>query len=113
VIRLKFQFSVELTVRMRVSELLQFIFVDSDQYVKWSANIPIILSAVLVSVSPTLMNRWWAFLGFLFGHVVWTSSAIYSGDVALLALNGSFILLDLYAIIIRTTFNKYRRTENE
>lgn len=82
-------------------DLLHFVFIEHDEVTKWVANSCLIISAVIISVFPSVMNKWWSFLGFLVGHIIWTIGAIYLGDEPLVWLNGSFILLDVFAMWIR------------
>jgi hypothetical protein len=68
---------------------------------KWSATAFITISAILVSFNIKWATEWWAYVGFLIGHIIWAAAAWYMEEWALLWLNGSFIFVDFYAIYIR------------
>ena len=72
-----------------------------NEILKWAATAFITLSALQVSLKIQWSSAWWAYIGFVIGHVCWAIAAIIMKEWALLVLNGSFIFLDLYAIYIR------------
>lgn len=72
-----------------------------DTILQWTGTALITFSALLVSFSVELALVWWAFLGFLLGHIIWTVMAIDMRNWPLLGLNATFIFIDLYAMIIR------------
>lgn len=60
------------------------------------------ISAVLISVSVTIANSPFSFLGFLAAHCIWLVAALAEGrDKPLIWLNLTFIPIDLWAIGIR------------
>lgn len=65
------------------------------------ANLFLIGGAVLFAVAPAFAQKWWLFLFFLTGHLIWTTHGLRIRDNELIILNGAMILLDLYAITIR------------
>lgn len=79
----------------------QFTFISAEQ-AKWLATIAMMISAILVSFKIEWATVWWAFVGFLVGHVIWCWAAVKMREWALFSLNFSFIFVDLYAILIRT-----------
>lgn len=68
---------------------------------KWGATGFITISAILVSVHIPWATVWWAYVGFFLGHIIWAAFAAMMREWSLLALNFSFIFIDLYAIMIR------------
>ena len=68
---------------------------------KWFANINMYISAILISFSVSFSSSAWAFGGFFVAHVIWLAAATAMKDKPLMALNGFFIPLDLYAMAIR------------
>lgn len=70
--------------------------------IKWSGTFFMTLSAVAVSFSVQWAEQWWAFVGFLIGHMLWTYSSVKMKEWALFSLNFSFIFVDIYAILLRT-----------
>lgn len=68
---------------------------------KWTATGFITVSAILVSVHIPWATVWWAYVGFCVGHIIWAFFAMKMREWPLLALNFSFIFIDLYAITIR------------
>lgn len=68
---------------------------------KWFANINMYISAILVSFSVALSSNPYTFFGFLIAHMCWLIAAVVIKDKPLMALNGFFIPLDIYAISIR------------
>lgn len=69
--------------------------------VKWAGTALIAASAVLVSFFPALSHHASPFIGFFFGHILWTSMGIVLRDKPLVAVNGFFIPIDIYAMYIR------------
>ena len=68
---------------------------------KWFANINMYISAIMISVSATLAASAWVFIGFFVAHIIWLVAGFAMKDKPLMALNGFFIPLDLYAMAIR------------
>ena len=68
---------------------------------KWFANITMYISAIMISFSVVYSVSVWPFIGFLIAHTIWLISAFAMKDKPLMALNGFFIPLDLYAMAIR------------
>lgn len=68
---------------------------------KWLANICVMLSAILVSSSVALSTQPLTFIGFLVAHVLWLIAGMIMKDKPIMALNAFFIIIDMYAIIIR------------
>lgn len=68
---------------------------------KWIANIGMYISAIMISFSVAVSASTGPFIGFLIAHIIWLIAAVAMRDKPLLALNGFFIPLDLYAIAIR------------
>jgi len=68
---------------------------------KWFANINIYISAILLSFSVALSAMPTAFIGFFVAHIIWVFAGIVMKDKPIIALNGFFIPLDLYAMAIR------------
>lgn len=75
---------------------------NADEISKWSATTFMTISAILVSFKIEWSAVWWAFIGFLVGHVIWSWYAVKTKEWALFTLNFVFIFIDLYAILIRT-----------
>jgi len=74
---------------------------EPDKYVERLANVFMFISALLISASPALSIEAWPFIGFLIGHVVWIISAIKMKKWTLLEYNVGFLLLDIWAIVVR------------
>lgn len=72
-----------------------------SEIVKWIGTIFLAISGIVISVSPKYAAEWWAFVGFLFGHIIWSIMAIIAEDYSLLVMNLLFLVLDIYAIHIR------------
>ncbi len=70
--------------------------------IKWIGSISMIMSAVAISLSPTISTMPIAFVGFFIAHVIWTTSAIIMKDKPLLLQQAGFIPIDVWAMIIRT-----------
>ena len=68
---------------------------------KWFANVNMYISAILISVSAALSAEAATFIGFFVAHIIWIFAGILMKDKPLIALNGFFIPLDMYAMIIR------------
>jgi hypothetical protein len=68
---------------------------------KWIANIGVMISAVLVSASVALSAQPLTFIGFLVAHIMWLFAGIIMKDKPIMALNAFFIVIDIYAILIR------------
>ena len=68
---------------------------------KWVANTFMMLSAVAVSFSIALSLHPATFIGFIIAHTMWVTAGFIMKDKPIIALNGFFILIDVYAIIIR------------
>lgn len=68
---------------------------------KWAGTVLIATSAILVSFFPSLSHHASPFLGFFFGHILWASMGIVRRDKPLIAVNGFFIPIDIYAMYIR------------
>jgi len=68
---------------------------------KWFANINMYISAILLSFSVSWSTTPTAFIGFLIAHIIWVFAGIAMKDKPIIALNGFFIPLDLYAMAIR------------
>lgn len=71
------------------------------KYIKWTATLSMMVSAVLISVFVQLSSTHWVFWGFLVGHVLWSFAAVSMKDRPLLMLNLTFLCIDIYAISIR------------
>lgn len=69
--------------------------------IKWFATACVLISAALVSFSMVLSLHPVTFIGFLVAHIMWTFAGIVMKDKPIIALNAAFILIDIYAIIIR------------
>ena len=69
--------------------------------IKWIATLSMAMGALLVSISVHLSSLWWPYMGFLIGHILWTFAALWAHEIALLTLNVIFIIIDLYAILLR------------
>jgi len=69
--------------------------------IKWFANINMYISAIMISFSIAFSASAWAFVGFFIAHIIWLVAAFAMKDKPLMALNGFFIPLDLYAMVIR------------
>ena len=82
---------------------------ETEEILKWVATILITYSAITVSSSTVWATKWWAFIGFLLGHIIWSISAWYMQDHPLFVLNVVFIFVDFYAMWIRIN-TKIRRT---
>lgn len=67
----------------------------------WIGATAITASAVLVSISAFLSTQSWPFLGFLFGHIIWTATAYSNKKPALIFGNVLLIPFDILAIYIR------------
>lgn len=80
------------------------------ELLKWGATFFITISAILVSFNIKWATEWWAYVGFLVGHVIWSFAAWHIDEPALLWLNIAFIFVDFYAIYIR--INKKIGEEN-
>jgi hypothetical protein len=83
---------------------------EFEELLKWAATAFITLSAIQVSFNVRWSTEWWAYVGFLIGHIIWTFAAFWMKEWALLFLNASFILVDSYAIYIR--INKQTGEQN-
>jgi uncharacterized membrane protein len=68
---------------------------------KWIATAFVMMSAAVVSFSIALSLNPATFIGFLIAHIMWTFAGVIMKDKPIIALNGFFILIDVYAIIIR------------
>ena len=79
-----------------------------SEILKWTGTLFLGISALLVSFNMKWAEQWWAFVGFLIGHIIWTYSAIQMQDMPLIALNVGFMLVDLYAIYLRTPYAKLK-----
>lgn len=67
------------------------------------ANINIYLATLVVAVSPTMAKESvLMYVMYLIGHIIWTTVLLLIiKQKRLLYLNAGFILLDIYAIIVR------------
>lgn len=69
--------------------------------IAWSANVLLIVGAILVSVHQWIAAEASVFFLFLTGHLFMSAYAIRNRDKPTLVLNGFLSILDLYAIIVR------------
>jgi len=68
---------------------------------KWIANVFVMVSAAGISFSVALSLNPATFIGFLVAHIMWVFAGVIMKDKPIIALNGFFILIDIYAMIIR------------
>lgn len=68
---------------------------------QWLATSLLFAGAVLVSAIPNITTDWHVFIAFLLGHLIFVADSIKTKHYPYIALNGSFLLLDMYAIWIR------------
>lgn len=66
-----------------------------------AANVFLIGGAALFAVLPDLALKWWLFIFFLAGHVIWLWHGYLTKDAPLMQLNLGMIALDCYAIVVR------------
>lgn len=74
---------------------------DLHALIKRTANVSLILGAVLVSVSVIVASKPYVFVTFLVGHLIWAYSGYLSRNRELLWLNLSLVPIDIYAMIVR------------
>lgn len=77
--------------------------------IQWLANAFLMLSAVLVTISIRMCLSIYPFIGFLVAHILWLVMAVHIDIQPLAWQNGFFIILDSYAILIRTQWYINRR----
>ena len=68
---------------------------------KWIANAFVIISAAAISFSTELAITPPIFFGFLIAHIMWVFAGIIMKDKPIITLNAFFVIIDIYAIIIR------------
>lgn len=68
---------------------------------KWAGTAFIILASIFVSFSIEMATLPYAYAGFLCGHIIWFAAALIMRDKPLITLNGFFLFVDSYAIMIR------------
>lgn len=74
---------------------------DVKKILQWVATAMLFGGAFLISVSPMIAVGWRVFLVFLGGHLLLVTDALIEKHYPFLALNASFLMLDLFAIYIR------------
>jgi hypothetical protein len=82
-----------------------------NELFKWLATLFMSISGITVSINVKWSTKWWAYIGFFIGHVIWAIFSIIMEEWALLALNVFFAFLDIYAIIIRIYNDKDKKYE--
>lgn len=75
--------------------------IDVKRALQWIATAMLFGGAFLISVSPTMAVGWGVFVVFMVGHLLLVADAIIEKHYPFLALNASFLMLDLFAIYIR------------
>lgn len=74
---------------------------DTKKNLQWIAAAMLFGGAFLISVLPKMAVGWEVFLVFMAGHTLLVADAIIEKHYPFLALNVSFLMLDLFAIYIR------------
>lgn len=74
---------------------------DAKTALQWAATTMLFGGAFLISISPVFAVEWWVFALFMNGHLLLVADAIIEKHYPFLALNASFLMLDLFAIYIR------------
>lgn len=65
------------------------------------ANCFIFSGAISITVAPRWSQRPPIFVLFLIGHILWLSLSLFRGDGPLIWLNSFFVLVDIFAILVR------------
>lgn len=65
------------------------------------ANCFIFAGAVSITVAPRWSQRPPIFVLFLIGHILWLGLSLYREDGPLIWLNSFFVVVDIFAILIR------------
>lgn len=68
------------------------------------ANVFLVGGAIVFAIFPEYAAKWWLFLFFLAGHVIYIWHARKHKDRPLFQMNAWMLLLDIYAIAIRFPF---------
>lgn len=74
---------------------------DVKKTLQWIATTLLFGGAFLISVSPKMAVGWEVFLVFMAGHILLVADAIIEKHHPFLALNISFLMLDVFAIYMR------------
>ncbi|WP_341744574.1 hypothetical protein [Azonexus hydrophilus] len=79
-------------------------FVDLARFreaIKWAGTVLFAIGAIAISVLPQTAESWIPFAGFAIGHAMWLGAGFLMSDKAVMALNGMYLPIDFYAIIVR------------
>ena len=72
-----------------------------QEIIKWIGTCFLTMSGIAVSINIKWATQWYAYAGFLSGHIIWSVFAVILEEWALLAMNIVFCLIDIYAIYCR------------
>jgi len=73
-----------------------------NEILKWIGTLFMSISAIQVSFSVAGSSRFQSYIGFAVGHTIWAYIAYDTNEWALFTLNAGFLLVDFYAVKIRT-----------
>lgn len=74
---------------------------NRQKFIQWIATALLFGGALLISAIPAIAIGWQVFMTFLLGHSLWLGDSFKTKHYPMVALNTSFLILDIYAIAIR------------
>jgi hypothetical protein len=72
-----------------------------SKFIEYLGSSLIFLGAIINSISIDPSFTLWAFVSFIIGHLIWSYISIVEKRWSLFLINGGFIPLDAYAIMLR------------